>query len=57
MTNKIDELLSDGPIVMNIGLQSFFEASKTQGIPSVHIKWEPPAQGNHELLDLLEKLL
>ncbi|MHA2153816.1 MAG: fdrA domain protein [Candidatus Hodarchaeales archaeon] len=57
MATKIDELLKNGPLVLNIGLHSFFEASKTQGIPSVHIKWEPPAQGNHELLHLLDKLL
>ena len=57
MTNKVDELLSTGPLVINIGLRSFFEASEAQGIPSVHIKWEPPAQGNHELLHLLDRLL
>ncbi|MHA1976712.1 MAG: fdrA domain protein [Candidatus Hodarchaeales archaeon] len=57
MTHKIDELLTNGPSVVNIGLHSFFEASKAQGIPSVHIKWEPPAHGNHELLHLLDKLL
>ncbi|PWI47795.1 fdrA domain protein [Candidatus Heimdallarchaeota archaeon B3_Heim] len=57
MTKKIDKLVKDGPLVINIGLRSFFEASKTQGIPVVHIKWEPPARGNRELLHLLDKLL
>lgn len=55
--NEIDELLSNGPKVLNIGLRSFFEACETQGIPVVHIRWEPPAQGDPELLYLLDKLL
>lgn len=54
---KIDELLSTGPKVLNIGLQSFFESCETQGIPAAHIHWEPPAQGDPELLSLLDKLL
>lgn len=57
MTEKIDELLNSGPQVLNIGLRSFHEACETQGIPTVHIHWEPPAQGNKELLYLLDKLL
>lgn len=54
---KFDKLLSTGPKVLNIGLQSFFESCETQGIPVVHIRWEPPAQGNPELLSLLDELL
>jgi hypothetical protein len=57
MFEKIDELLSAGPKVLNIGLRSFHEACETQGIPTVHIHWEPPAQGDKELLFLLDKLL
>ncbi len=57
LTEKIDELLSFGPKVLNIGLRSFHDASETQGIPTVHIQWEPPAQGDKELLYLLDKLL
>ncbi len=57
MDTQIDKLLSNGPKVVNIGLHSFFEAAKAQGIPTVHIKWEPPAQGNQELLHLLNELL
>jgi FdrA protein len=57
MTNKIEELLVIGPKVLNIGLESFLESCQTQGIPVVHIDWEPPAQGDAELIALLEKLL
>jgi hypothetical protein len=57
MNSKFDKMLLKGPKVMNIGLVSFFEACQVQGIPVVHIKWEPPAQGDPDLLELLEKLL
>ncbi|MFX0183140.1 MAG: fdrA domain protein [Candidatus Hodarchaeota archaeon] len=57
MTNKIEEMLVNGPKVLNIGLESFYESMKTQGIPILHIDWEPPAQGDAELIALLEKLL
>ena len=57
MTNSIDKLLIDGPKVINIGLRSFFEACNSQGASSVHIQWQPPAQGNQELIHLLDKLL
>jgi hypothetical protein len=57
MDSKASQLLTEGPKVINIGLRSFFESSNTQGIPVVHIKWEPPAHGNQELVILLEKLL
>ncbi|MHA2224049.1 MAG: fdrA domain protein [Candidatus Hodarchaeales archaeon] len=57
MTNKLDKMLSEDPKVINIGLRSFFESCQTQGIKVVHIHWEPPAQGDNDLLDLLDKLL
>ncbi len=57
MEGKIEQLLTEGPKVINIGLRSFFESSNIQGIPVVHIRWEPPARGNQELLKLLDKLL
>ena len=57
MTEKTDNLLAQGPKVINIGLRSFFEACESQGVPSVHIQWQPPAQGNQELFHLLDKLL
>ena len=53
----VDKLLTDGPKVINIGLRSFFEACSSQGATSVHIQWQPPAQGKQELLILLDKLL
>jgi hypothetical protein len=57
LTEKIDKLLLNGPNVLNIGLKSFSESIVAQGSNSIHINWTPPAQGDPELLLLLEKLL
>ncbi|MHA1966716.1 MAG: hypothetical protein ACW964_02825 [Candidatus Hodarchaeales archaeon] len=57
MTTRLNRLLSVGPKVINIGLISFFEASRIQGIPAVHVRWEPPAQGDPELIELLDRLI
>ena len=57
LTTRLNRLLSDGPKVINIGLISFFEANRIQGIPAVHVRWEPPAQGDPELIELLDKLI
>ncbi|MFX0051589.1 MAG: fdrA domain protein [Candidatus Hodarchaeota archaeon] len=57
MTKKIEEMLGSGPKVLNIGLESFYESLQAQGIPVIHIDWEPPAQGDVELIALLDKLL
>lgn len=53
----MNDLLSEGPKVINIGLRSFYEASETQGIKVVHIDWKPPAQGDIETIKLLDRLL
>ncbi|MFX0013135.1 MAG: fdrA domain protein [Promethearchaeota archaeon] len=55
--SKLSELLSDGPKIINIGLKSFYEAGNAQGILTIHVKWEPPAQGDPELISILEQLL
>ncbi len=54
---KIDNLLGNQPIIINIGLKSFFEALEKQDAQVVHIEWKPPAHGDPELIDLLNKLL
>ena len=57
MVELIDDLLKNGPRVVNIGLKSFFESCETQGIKVAHIAWQPPAQGDIDLIKLLDKLL
>ena len=49
-------LLSAGPKVVNIGLAGFSDDLRARGAPVVHVDWSPPAGGDQDLIDLLEKL-
>ena len=42
--------------VLNLGLESFWEALRDQAVETVHVDWQPPAGGDAEMLKLLEKL-
>lgn len=42
--------------VINIGLSSFAEDLRKQGVEVVHVDWQPPAGGDAEMLKLLRKL-
>lgn len=57
MAGKLEDLLEQGPIAINIGVQDFAESLKAQGAEVIHVDWNPPAGGDRELLDLLDQLL
>jgi FdrA protein len=57
MSDKLDLLLQNGPVAINIGIQDFAESLRAQGAEVVHVDWTPPAGGDRELLDLLDQLL
>ncbi len=57
MSNKLQELLHQGPIAVNIGVADFADTLQAQGAPVVHVTWTPPAGGDPELMDLLDQLL
>lgn len=57
MQNKLEELLHQGPIAINIGVVDFAETLQIQGIQVVHVNWTPPAGGDPELMELLDQLL
>lgn len=42
--------------VINIGLESFAQDLKTQGVAVVQLDWRPPAGGNAKLAALLASL-
>lgn len=42
--------------VINIGLESFAQDLKAQGVAVVHLDWRPPAGGNARLAALLAAL-
>lgn len=53
-----DRSLLDQEIrVINIGLELFAEALRSQGVTVAQVDWRPPADGDPELLDILDQLL
>ncbi len=57
MDTKVDELLRMPLIVINLGLKQFAEGLEEQGVEVVQVDWTPPAGGDKEMLDLLDRLL
>jgi len=57
MSKKVDDLLKNGPIPINIGIYDFAESLQIQGIEVTHVNWAPPAGGDLEMIELLDKLL
>ncbi len=52
-----DELLREPLAVVNVGLHGFADSLEEQGVEVVQVDWSPPAGGDPEMIDLLEKLL
>ena len=42
--------------VINIGIKSFADSLRTQGVDVMHLDWHPPAGGDKKMIDLLSKL-
>jgi len=58
MENDNQEKLLDQPlVVINVGLKDFAKNLETQGADVVQVDWVPPAGGDQEMVDLLDKLL
>lgn len=49
-------LFNEGLKVINLGLESFAENLAACGAPVVHVDWTPPAGGNSELIQVLDRL-
>lgn len=41
---------------INVGLESFATNLVTQGAPTLHVDWRPPAGGNEKLMGILERM-
>ena len=57
MAPKVDELLQDGPVAVNIGVYDFAVSLQRQWVQVIHVYWAPPAGGDPEMIELLEQLL
>lgn len=55
-SGKVNEFLFMGPKVINLGLEDFAENLKNKDVPVTHVRWQPPAMGDADLLSLLDKL-
>lgn len=54
--SKRETLINKKLKVINIGIETFVEDLKKQGVEVVHVDWRPPAGGDLEILKLLDKL-
>ncbi|MEG0228002.1 MAG: DUF1116 domain-containing protein, partial [Lachnospiraceae bacterium] len=55
-SDKVLQMLSEKPNVINIGLKSFSDVAKQFGCEVVQYDWMPPAGGNVELIKVLNFL-
>ncbi|HPE69365.1 MAG TPA: hypothetical protein P5560_09280 [Thermotogota bacterium] len=53
--NPLDALLQKGPVVVNMGMESFFHDLQAQEVPVVHVQWRPPL-ATQGLLQKLQKI-
>ena len=51
-----DALLGRPLRVVNVGLSTFAESLRAQGVPVVDLDWSPPAGGDPRMIALLERL-
>ena len=57
MEDKVEELLREQLVIINVGLRGFAESLEQQDVEVVQVDWIPPAGGDQEMIDLLEKLI
>lgn len=54
--NNINQLFSNELKVINIGTSNFKKDLELQGVEVVQLEWKPPAGGNIELINAIDKL-
>jgi hypothetical protein len=54
--SKEKTILTGKLVVVNIGVSTFADDLRSQDVEVVHVDWKPPAEGDAEMLRLLEKL-
>ncbi len=53
---NINKLFKQDLSAVNLGLESFAENLRNEGVKAVQVQWKPPAGGNKEIAVLLDKL-
>ena len=57
MENNLEKLFSTQIVAINVGVQDFGEALEEQDTSVIYVEWSPPAGGDQEMIDLLDKFL
>jgi hypothetical protein len=57
LVEKILKLFTSELKVINIGLEIFNDALKSQNVNSVQVTWQPPPKLEKEYQDILSKIL
>ena len=57
MSGRMDEILRESLVVINLGLKGFADNLEQQQVEVVQVDWVPPAGGDQEMIELLEDLL
>lgn len=57
MQLKVDFILQEPVVVINVGPSGFAESLEAQGAVVTQVDWVPPAAGDQEMIDLLEDLM
>lgn len=53
---SINDLFTKPLIIINMGLETFYQDLKTQQVDCIHVNWSPKAGGDPKMLSLLNKL-
>lgn len=54
---SVSNLLKTKPVVVNIGVGDFAQTLQQQSVRVIQVDWTPPAGGDTEMMNLLDKLL
>ncbi len=54
--SSLKTLFNEDVKVFNVGIPSFADDLKRQGVPVVHVEWRPPAGGNKRVIELLDRI-
>jgi len=57
VVSGLKQLLSEGPVAVNLGLREFAESLQIQDVEVVHVEWSPPAEGDEKVGELLDRLI
>jgi hypothetical protein len=57
MQSKMNDLLQNPMVVINLGLEKFAKSIEEQQVEVVQVDWVPPAGGDQDMIDLLDYLL